>query len=53
MIEKLNKYIEAKDIKKKKVAKDLGITNVYLSYILNGFAKPSIMLENRIKEYLE
>ncbi len=49
MIKKLNKYIEDNGVKKSFVAAKLGITNVYLSYIINGKANPSIELEEKIR----
>jgi len=49
MVEKLKKYIELTGVKKLKIAEQLGITNVYLSYILSGDKTPSIDLEQRIK----
>ena len=52
MINQLKSYIENNGIKKIKIAEQLGITNVYLSYLLNGDRTPSIELENKIKELI-
>ena len=50
ILERLKKHIKDKGIKQIKIAEQLDITPVYLSYILNGKKEPGIELEQRIKE---
>lgn len=52
MIRKLKEYISNTGLKKIKVAEQLGITNVYLSYILTGDKTPSRDLENKINKLI-
>ena len=52
LIEKLIKYIQDNDLKKKKVAGVLGISAGHLSYILNYYRDPSIQLEEKIKKLI-
>jgi plasmid maintenance system antidote protein VapI len=40
------------DIKHKKVAKEIGITDVYLSYILHEKRPMSVEIKYRLKKYL-
>lgn len=35
-LKRIIRKIKREDLKKKKIAKDIGITDVYLSYMLNG-----------------
>lgn len=49
MIERLNKYIKDKGLKKAKVAEILGCSVGHLSYILNEHREPSIELTVKIK----
>lgn len=52
MIERLKVYIKNTGLKKTKVAEELNISNVYLSYILNGKRECSAELEDRIRKLL-
>ncbi len=52
MVRRLKAYITDNGLKKSFVAGKLGITNVYLSYILNGQRNPSIDLEDRIRKMI-
>ena len=49
ILTQLKKYIKDTGIKQIKIAEQLDIGPVYLSYILNDRKKPSIELERRIK----
>ena len=52
ILERLKKHIKDTGIKKIKIAEQLKIHPVYLSYLLNGKADPSIQLEERIKKII-
>jgi plasmid maintenance system antidote protein VapI len=49
----LKLYILATGVKKKMVAEQLGITPVYLSYLLNDKAHPSKDLMSRINKLID
>ena len=49
ILDRLKKHIKDTGIKQIKIAEQLDISPVYLSYILNDRQKPSIELEERIK----
>ena len=51
-MEHLKIYIDATGVKKKKIAEQLGITNVYLSYLLHDKAHPSAELMKRIHKLI-
>ena len=51
--ENLKKILEEKKITQAELAKNVGITQAYTSYLLNGFKQPSVELLKRIADFLD
>lgn len=51
--ENLKKILEEKKITQAELAKNVGITQAYASYLLNGFKQPSVELLKRIADFLD
>lgn len=51
-LERVLEKLKILDDKKKKVAKTIGITDVYLSYILNGRRPLTSKMKNKLFDYL-
>lgn len=52
-LDKIIQAIEKKDLKKKKIAKKIGITVVYFSYILNRKTPLTENVRDKLFDYLE
>ncbi len=52
-LERIIKKLKILDDKKKKVAKTIGITDVYLSYILNGRRRLTDKIKAKLFDYLD
>jgi len=50
--EKLKALIKQRDVKQEELAEAVGITPIYLSYVINGHKKPSFELVVKLARYL-
>lgn len=53
MRNKLKNLLEEKGISQAELAKNVGVTQAFISYIVKGFKQPSVALLKRIAEYLQ
>ena len=52
MSEKIKKLLAEKNITLVELAKNVGVTEAFISYVINGYKQPSVAVFKRIADYL-
>lgn len=53
MNDKIKKLLDQKNISQAELAENVGVSQAFISYMINGFKQPSITLLKRIADYLD
>ena len=52
MSDKLKKLLDKKNISQSELAENVGVSHVFICYLVKGYKQPSVALLKRIADYL-
>lgn len=52
MSDKLKKLLDKKNISQSELAENVGVSHVFIGYLVKGYKQPSVALLKRIADYL-